>query len=161
MQFYPSSCGPLPPLPTPPPSQAPALARRAAGGHGRITLPPEKAHWSPSGARHCLAPVLDARAGGGSSDRSYGVVTLGRRCRGGGERAAEQPRNRHRAGEGKGAGARTALPEGSLLGRGRGASLAFGVGCQMVEGRCGKDLEEGHGKGDHKREKDLCFERAK
>ena len=68
-----------------------------------------------------------ARAGAGSSRRSDGVVTLGRRRGVRGERAAERPRNRHRAGEGQRVGARTALPEGSVLGRGRGAPVAFGV----------------------------------
>lgn len=48
-------------------------------------------------------------------------MAWGRRRGGRGERAAERPRNRHRAGEGQRVGARTALPEGNVLGRGRGS----------------------------------------
>lgn len=70
------------------------LRRRAAHGRGRVSPPTEEAHWPLAGAGHCLVPREGARAGGGSCDRGYGVVTLGRRRRGGGERAAEQPCNR-------------------------------------------------------------------
>lgn len=143
-------------------SGAPAPARRAAGGRGRVSLPPEEAHWPLAGAGRCLVPGEGARAGGGNCDRGYGVVTLGRRRRGGGERAAEQPCNRRWAGEGKWAGARTALWEGDLPGRAGGespASVWSGVsngGGEMWQG-CG----EGRGQETPRETRDLWFERAK
>lgn len=123
----PHSCAPhLSPSARP----APGPRLRTAPRHG----------WSRGGRRsrsltigHWAEPALPragvaARARGESGDRSYGVVTLGRRRRGGGERAAEQPRNCRWAGEGPGAGARTGTPEGSPLGRGApGRRLERGV----------------------------------
>lgn len=39
------------------------------------------------------------------------------------------------------------------------APLRFGAECQMVVGRCDKDLEEGHGKGDPERNKTFGLKR--